>query len=886
MAETERRDCQGNASGIRKESGASVFRWFRRVREQDIQDELDYHLAMLTQEGAAGEPPGEARGRALRKLGNRTAIQEKMRWRALDGTRRNARYTFRTMRGNPAFSALVVLTMALGIGAATLIFAILSTVALRPLPYRDPARIVFLWENKRDLHNERVTVAPANYRDWKRSNHVLSDMALIEGERFRMTDGAGTRWVRGLAVTSGFFSLLGAHPRIGRTPQSSREVLLSHSFWSRNFGHGRDVIGKPIALSGRTYFISGVMPEDFYFPEFGGEWEVWTTLELTPEAESNRDAHCCGAIGRIRPGIHLAQARREMSGIAAHLARDFPETNRGAGVTLTPAPEQAAAATGRTVAILALAVGLLLLIACVNVATLLLVRSAARQKEIGLRLALGASRKGVFGQLLTESLILAACGSIVGLAAACALLPILRSIPVDLPRWTQISVDWRVCFFAVGATAATGVLFGLAPAFETLRLNLNGVLLGSGKNDTAAGHRGSRVLLPLLVAGQIAIAFVLVAGAGLLTRSLADVLGVNAGFRAANVLTATVTFPAGTKPPGLEGFLAQVERLPGVRSAGWTTNLPIGGSGWGTYFAIEGRPVHPGEVLGCAQMLVSTAYFKTMGIPLVAGRVFGPEDQAGKPLAAVINDVLAKRYFPGQNPLGRRVKWGRENDAQYPEWFTIVGVVGAVRDKSLEVQPQPELYMAIPQMAGALAGFAPDELSLVALHLGDARSLARAWLALAAEPDRGITITNVAPMAEILSRSLISRKFNLSIIGAFAALAVCLSSIGVYGLIAYLVSLRRHEIGIRIALGSGRPAILRLVLREAFLLALGGILTGIVLSWMTNWLLVSWLFGVSPQSPVILLLSAATLGAAALFGSFLPAARAANSDPMASLRSE
>lgn len=850
-----------------------MFGWLSRKREQEIKDELDYHLAML-----AGEP---AEG-TLHRLGNRTWIQEEMRrtspWAIFENARRNAVYALRMMRRNPAFSVTAILTMALGIGSAVLIFSILDAVILRPLPYRDSNRIVFLWEHKRQLNNERTTVAPANYQSWKESNRAFSEMALVEGARFHVKRGDETPTVRGLAVSSGFFQLLGAAPRIGRIFSSNREVVLSDSFWRKQFHSSRDVIGKPLALDGQIYLVAGVMPPDFYFPDFGEAWEVWTPLQLSPGEANDRDAHCCGAIGRLRPQVTIAQARRQMNQIAARLEHEFPETNRGAGVTLVPVGEQANAGSKRAVEIMIGAVCVLLLIACANVSILLLVRAAARRKEIALRLALGASSLDLFLQFVTESLILGLFGGGLGIAAASALLPLFRAIPANLPRLSQISMDWRVLLFSVATTLATGVLFGLAPAFQMTRGDLRG---GS-----------SRIALRSFVVAEVALAFLLVGGAGLLIRSLERVLSVNAGFRPEHVLTATVSFPqtVGRKPGASlaieNDLLVKVNQLPGVISAGWTSNLPIGGTGWSMYFSIQGRPMLPGEIFGSAQRLVSPGYFETMGIPVLAGRGFNEQDRPTNTLSAVVNDVFARRYFAEESPIGHRVKWGRADEQQYPDWFTIVGVVGGVHDLSLETPPTPELYMCLSQMTGSLAAFRPNELSLVVRHAASADSLIRAIRVSAAEADPRILLSNISTMDDVLSHSLTPRKFNLVLFGSFAGLALGLSWIGIYGLIGYSTSLRTHEIGIRIALGSSRGRVVRLVLREACALSVAGIGVGFVFAWALGRVLESLLFQVNPHSPAILFGSAATLVAAAVLAGYFPARRVVGLDPSKALRSE
>ncbi len=817
--------------------------------------------------------------------------------RTLDHFARNALYVFRMLKKNPGFAITAILTMGLGIGASVVMFSVLNTVLLRPLPFCDPGRLAFLWEKKQQFPGERMTVAPANYRDWKEANHVFEDMTLVKGARFNLGGVEEPARIQGLAVSANFFQLLGTKPQLGRTFLQAEEkeganhvVVLSDSFWREHLHGDPQAAGKTLTLNDELYTIVGVLRPDFYFPEFDLKWELWTPLVLTPAESNSRDAHSAGSVGRLRPGVSLAEAQREMNAIARRLEREFPATNGGSGVTLIPIQEQANAAVRQSLVTMVGAVSLFLLIACSNVAILLLVRSTTRRKEMAVRIAVGARTANIIVQLLTESVVLALMGGLAGMLAATAVFPLLRAMPVHFPRMDQITVDWRVLAFSFCATILSGVFFGLTPAIQMVRKDAAGSFKGSGRSSTH--DRNVRLALSAFVVAEITLAFVLLVGAGLLVQSLARVLGVNAGFRADQVLTATVSLPQTqyAKPRAALAFqkrlLDRVRRLPGARASALTTNLPIGGAGWSIYFSIEGRQVQPGVVLGAAQRLVSDEYFQTMEIPLLSGRVFDADDAAERPLTAVVNEAFEKKYFPGQSAIGNRVRWGGPDDHEYPWWFTIVGVVGNVHDRALESPPSPELYMCSAQMSGNLSLFAGGDFSLVVRYQGNGDSLIHAIRNNVREMDGSVLLTNMRTMDEVLSRSLTPRKFYLTLLGVFAALALLLAWIGVYGLIAYSTSLRTREIGIRMALGSNKRSIFRLIASDGLRLTLTGIGLGLTCSWVLTRLMTPMLYEVGPHAPTVL--SAATMGiaGAALFATYIPAYRAAKIEVTSALRTD
>lgn len=811
---------------------------------------------------------------------------------------RYIRYGIRRLRRASGFTVTALVTMALGIGATVAMFSVLNAAILRPLPYRDPDRVVLIWETKNLLKSDRITVAAANYQDWRNENHVFDAMALVKGAAFHLIRSGEASNVQGLAVTADYFRLLGVSAKLGRTFTQEEEkdglnrvLVLSYKLWQNDFGADAKIVGRHVALDDGAYTVIGVMPADFYFPEFGRRWDLWTPAALSPDERTSRDAHVGGVVARLRSGVTLQQAQDEMDRIAARLEQEFPSTNTGAGVRLVPIAEQVSGPIRQTVIAMFGAVGLVLLIACSNVANLSLVRSATRRKEIGIRMALGARRRDLLLELLTESLLLAALGGAAGVLGASTLLPVLKRIPVNIPRIDQVSLDAHVLLFAILVTLASGVLFGLAPVIGFAFKDIADTLRGTSKGSASAGSRGGLFALHALVVSEIALAFILLVSAGMLMASLRRVLSIDPGFRPESVLTARISLPE-TRYQQPERrlelqtrLLAAVRGLPEVSSAGLTTNLPIGGQSWSTYFSIEGRPLLVGEVLPSEQRLVSSGYFETMGVPLLAGRVFRDDDAATHPSVAVINDALAKRFFPGENPLGHRVKWGRLDDRDHPGWFTIVGVVGSVRDRTLESPTSPELYMC-SQQRDAERLLAPSDFALVVRSVGSIPPLMSAVRSIISGFDPQVPVTDVRTMEQVVSRSLAPREFILALFGGFAGLALVLAWVGTYGIIAYSTALRTHELGIRMALGSDRHGILRLVILQGMRLASAGIALGLACSWFLTRAVSSLLYGIGLHSSGALLAAALTLSTAAFFASLFPACRAAGIDPSAALRSE
>ena len=806
-------------------------------------------------------------------------------------------FAFRGLFRNKVFATSAILTIGLGIGSSVVMFTVLNAVLLRPFPYADPSRLVVIWETKQQLKADRVTVAAPNFEDWREQNHVFERMTLVEGGSYHLARPAGTVNIRALLADGDFFRLLGMSAHLGRTlnmedaRSNSNVLVLSDALWKKEFGGNPDVIGRTAKLDNVTYTIAGVLPPDFYFP-VAKHWDVVVPLRVNPQEQGDRQAHTYGVVARLRKHVSLAQAQAEMDTIARGLADRYPTSNAGSGVRLVPLREEAVGNVRAILVAISGAVGLLLLITCSNVAMLLLVRSTGRRNEIAIRTAIGASRKRLLSQLLIENLQLASLGGLFGLALAWASMPLLRAMPVNLPGLSQVSIDWRVLLFALLAIIACVNLFGLAPALDLVRKHSGPILQGSGRGSLVAGSKSTVRFLHACVLLETTFAIVLLAGAGLLAGSLWKVLNVDPGFASQRVVAGNLSLALLPHPDPnyvisfYDRLLEHLRQFPEVAAAGLTTNLPIGGGTWETYFSIEGRPLFPDQVLDTAQRIVSAGYFQTMGIPLMSGRFFDDHDIRDREPVAVVNDAFVRRYFPDGHPIGHRVKLGRPEDSGLPWFFTIVGVVGNVRYRDLETSSSPEMYMCMSQMVGALQKMAPDEATLVVKSRQSADLLPNMIRDAIAKMNSRVILTDVRTMDSVLSESTTPLRFNVELFFLFGGLALVLAWIGIYGVMTYATVMRIREIAIRMALGASPQSILRLVMGRATRLAAAGILLGLSVSWFATRLLRSVLYGVSPHSAAVLLVVSLVVFSAAGLASYLPARRAMAIDPNAILRSE
>ena len=819
----------------------------------------------------------------------------------LDAFSQDVRYAVRLLTRSPGFTVVAVLVLALGIGANTSIFSVVSAVLLRPLPFAAPDRLVLLWEvstSGAGGFSGHSTVAPANYVDWKERSRSFDDMALFNGLReYNLTGDGEPERVGAIAATGNLFSVLRLTPILGRTFSADDEganatpvVVLSQTLWARRFGADPGVIGRDIVLEGVKHTVIGVVPPAFNYPS--KRVEVYVPASFPPEQLAQRNNHSLWVVGRLKPGVALAAARAEMSAVAKSLERDYPAFNTNLGVAVEPLRDELARGSDLlgesdvrdTLFILLGAVAAVLLITCTNVANLLLARGTARRKELAVRQALGANHARVLRQLLTESAVLAGLGLVVGVALSAASLGYLaRLIPGTLPNGTAPALDWRVLGFTGGITLVTVLLFGVGPAFAATRIDFaDAVMRGIGRG---AGPRGV-LARNALVVGEIALTVVLLAAAGLLLRSYARLLDVDPGFRPDHLLVAETSWSPSKygDAPSRRAFFADVlERtraLPGVTSAGYVTNPPLTFLGGRAFFVAEGQPPpEPGDFgRNIASVRgVSGGYLETLGVPLIRGRNFDSRDSATAPRTVVINEAMARMRWPGEDPVGRRVRFG------FPDtpWLTVVGVVGDVKQMALDTAPFPELYTPVEQTN---ADFLWPRY-LVVRTKDEPLSLATAVRQVVrdVDPDQPV---GVRSMSDVFDAAVANRSTQLTLVGGFAALALLLASIGLYGVLSYTVARRASEIGLRMALGAPRGRVVGSIVRSALLTALIGLAIGLAGSLALSRLLASSLFGVQPTDPATLAAVSAAVLLVTLLASYLPARRAADIDPVSALRTE
>lgn len=793
------------------------------------------------------------------------------------------RYGIRMLLKNPGFSVVAVIALGLGIGANAAIFSVVNTVLLRPVPYADPDRLMVLRENEPPKFPE-FSISPGNFLDWQKQNTFFEKLAAINGTAFILAgEGAEPERLRGARVSAGLFEMLGVNPIHGRTfleeedqPGHENVVILSSGLWKRRFASDPNAIGQPITLSGISYTIVGVLPPSFGFPD--RETDVWAPVAFTARDAQAHGSHFLSVIGRLKPGATVEQARVEMSAIAGRLAEQYPDTNAGWGVDVFPMQEYDVRDIRPALLVLLCAVGLVLLIACANVANLLLARATARQKEIAIRTALGASRWRVARQLLTESILLALVGGAVGvLLAQWGIGSLLALAPQELPRVKDVTLDARVLGFTLLVTLLTGVIFGLVPALQSSTPNLNETLKEGGRGTTGGHHR----IRAGLVITEVALALVLLIGAGLLIRSFYRLQQVDPGFNSSNALAVTVSLP-GRKYPQPEqrtAFFTQliekVSALPGVVAVGASQSLPIQGD-FLLGFTIQGRPPYaPGEDPSTNYYSVSPDYFKSMGIPLLRGRVFTEQDRAGAPRVAIINEEMAKRYFPDEDPIGKRI-----HVTQGPEIFReIVGIVGDVKQYGLAQPTTLQTYEPSPQMQFST-------MTLVVRAEGNVAPLGGAIRTQVLAIDKEQPISRIRPLEQVVSESVAKQRFSMLLLGIFAAVALILAAVGLYGVMSYSVTQRTHEIGIRTALGASQTDVLKLVVGQGVMLALAGVGIGLLSAFALTRLMVVLLFGISATDPLTFVAISAVLLLVALAACFVPARRATKVDPTIALRYE
>ncbi len=805
--------------------------------------------------------------------------------------RRGARSLFK----NPAFTIVAVIALALGVGANTAIFSVVHAVLLQSLPYRDADRLVTVWEHNKTRGNAQNVINLGNFFDWKEQNRVFEDMATFFDLTTNLTSGGEPEEIPSQIATTNLFNILGVNPIMGRTfteddgkPGAARVVVLSFGLWQRRFGGDTQIVGRKLILNGNETTVVGVMPADFNWHVKAGSmtrkvaemWSPWQSESIT--ANRQRRGRFAMAVARLKPGVTPDQAQAEMNAIGGRLEQQYNDFNANWGVNVVSLRTQFTGEIRLALFVLLGAVGMVLLIACANVANLLLARAAGRQREVAVRAALGAGRWRIIRQLLTESLLLAGLGGLAGLALAWWGTDLLVSLaPPDLLNLPQVKINAAVLGFTLGVSILTGVIFGLVPAFEATRLSLTESLKEGGKNIGGSIH--SHRLRNSLVIAEIALALVLLVGAGLLIRSFARLQNVDPGFNANNVLTMKVGLPGrkyDTDQKRIDFFrqaVAQMQSLPGVESAGAVSFLPFASPHAGTLVEIEGRPkAPPGQGLGTGVIVTDVNYFRTMQIPLKRGRLYTDQEAAEMRHVVVVNEAFAEKNFPGEDPLGKRVVIHMKDDNQPCE---IIGVVGDSKHMKLDAKAEPMSYWPHPELTYS-------GMTLVIRTQGEPTSVANAARNVIRTLDPEQPVADVRTMESLIGTSVARARFNTLLLTIFAVVALLLAGVGIYGVMAYSVAQRTHEIGVRMALGARAGDVLRLVVRRGMTLALGGVAIGVAASFALTRLMATLLFNVSATDPLTFAGIPFLLALVALLACLIPARRAAKVDPMVALRYE
>jgi putative ABC transport system permease protein len=864
-----------------------VTNLFRRSElDQEIEAELRSHIEMRTTDNiAAGMSPEEARRDALLRFGNRVDLKERVTaadaQMFLDSLWQDLCYGLRVLRKSPGFASVAILTLSLGIGTNTAIFSVIDAVLLRPLPYPRPEQLTVIQQND----------SLQNLIDVQRQNHSFSQGGGINVTAMDLTGAAEPVQIHAGRVNAGFLETLGTPPMLGRilSPAEDvkggpRNIVASYQFWQHFLNSDPGALGKTVTLSGNGYRVIGVMPASFQLPR--GHADVFVSLWVVdPGAALSRDVHFMHTCWRLRPGATLAGARADLSAIDYRLAQQYPDTERGRKSILLPLHQSLVGKVRSALLVLFGAVALVLLIACANFAGLLMARGVARRRELTIRAALGAPRSRLLRQALTESALLGVIGGIAGLLLAKGGTRLLLSLrPAELERFKGIPMDAKVLLFVFGVSVLTGIVFGLAPAWSAARESVSETLKEGGRGTTAGPS--SHLLHRLLITAEFALALVLLVGAGLLIKGFSRLRSVDPGFQAANVTTIYLDLPdvRYAKIPRQTQFrrelLASLNSLPGVEAA-MITDIPLGGNYVGHRMVVDGRPPDPVGAEPAVQTLsVMGDYFRVMRIPIRAGRGFTPRDREGEPLVAIVNEEFVKEFLRREDPIGVRIDWARTDEPH--RWMTIVGVAADVKHSGLNQPTDPAVYAPFAQNDEAWRTF----MTLAIRTRGASAGLVKEVKKQVWSLDSQIPVSDVQSMDELMAVSLAQQRFNMLLLAIFAALALVLAAVGVYGLMAYGVSQRTHEIGLRMALGAQRRGVLRLVMGDGARLACAGIVIGALGALALTRLMTSLLFEVKPADPATFAAVAILLGVVALAACYIPARRAMGVDPMVALRHE
>lgn len=803
------------------------------------------------------------------------------------------RYSFRLLVRDPGFALVAVLALALGMGANTAIFSVVNEVLLRDLPYRDADRLVMVWESNSPRSLDTNVISPANFLDWQEQNSVFESMAGFADRRFNLTGVDDPEELPAQMVTVNLFPMLGAGAAVGRvfTEDDAKSdgppvVILSNGLWQRRFGGQSGIVGQTISLSGNKYTVVGVMPADFRFyvkeASFGRRVaEMWVPVRFQPNDRVRRGRYMA-SIAKLKPGVSLPQAQAEMSTIAGRLENQYPDFNTGWGVTLVPLAQQMTGEIKPSLLVLFGAVALVLLIACANVANIVLARSSVREREMAIRAALGANRRRLVKQLLTESVILATLGGALGLLIANWGVDLLIALAPDgLLQVHSVNLDYRILGFTFGLALFTGLAFGIVPALATSSLDLHDALK-EGSRSSSSGIGGRRIRGALVIA-EIALALIVLVGAGLLIRSLGRLQSVDPGFETKNVLTVRLILP-GSKYREDHQILSfyrdlmnRVKGLPGVQSVAANAFPPFAGPGSATSFIVDGKPKPPpGQEPVADVRVVDAGYFQAMSIPLISGRTFNEAESTEARHVVIVNQTLARQYFPGQDPLGQRLTINMKQENVPSE---IIGVVGDVKHSGLDVEARPMTYWPHPELAFS-------SMTLLIRGTSDPLSMAAAVQREVKALDKDLPISEVRTMEQLLASATARARFVAVLLAIFAGMAMALAAVGIYGVMSHSVAQRSREIGIRMALGAERSDVIRMVVRQGLVLAGAGIVIGIAGATAITRLMSGLLFGVTATDPLTFVTIALLLAAVAFLACLIPARKATKVDPLIAIRCE
>jgi predicted permease len=869
----------------------------RKKMEEKLDDELEFHLEkQIARYVESGMDRAEALRRARLAFGGMDQAKEHCRdargTGLVETLFQDVRYGLRVLRKNATFSLVATVTLAIGIGANTAIFSVVDAVLLHPLPYPKGDQLVMVWENVQlpRYHNDQNNPAPGNFLDWKLQNTVFTDMAAIGYRTFSLTGAGDPIRIEGEAVSANLFSILQVGPVVGRVftseedrPGADRVVLLGRALWSSRFAADPSIVGKTIHLNDENYTVVGIMPAEFHFPD--PDDQLWVPIAFRPEQAGDHGSHYLRVLGRLKPGVTLAQGQSQMAAVAAGLTRQYPDSNTGVGVRLISLHDQVVGNVRPALLVLMGAVALVLVMVCGNVTQLLLARASARGKEFAVRLALGASRTRLIRQLLTESMLLGVTGGVIGIVIALGGIHLLGWLsPPDLARVGEIGLKLPVLGFTLAVSIGTGLLFGIVPAFQSAVCPVQKSLRESSREHSGALGLRTR---NLLVVAETAIGVMVLVGAGLLLRSFVHLENVPLGFDPRNVLSFRIMLPEkryatlARRASFYQQLSERIESLPAVKSAGAISFLPLTFAGRTSAVTIEGKTQAARDQLPFVDFRsVTPGYFQGMAIPLVEGRSISWSDAYGRTLVGVVSQTMARSFWPNEDPVGHRIKLGWADSAN--PWITVVGVVGDVHQFDLISNPRPAIYFPATQDQGT----GDSVRDWVVRTSGDPAMAASSIRAVVSAMDGSLPVSRVQTMGDVISVSMARHQFSLFLFGSFAIIALILAAVGLYGLISYSVVQRKHEIGIRMALGAQRRDILSLILGQGLRMALLGIGAGLLVALAASRLMSTLLYGVTSKDPITFLSVAILLLVVAAVGSYMPSRSALKVDPTEAIRCE